>query len=100
MLRVGIDVGGTNTDAVVMRGPAILGWAKKLSTDNPFQGIREAITDCLEATSIGAVLPSSLWFITLRGPSVDAEHCTSTTSKPFTPWGENHMNFGVFSVWQ
>ena len=32
-LRVGVDVGGTNTDAVVMVGDDVLGWAKTMTTE-------------------------------------------------------------------
>eukprot|EP00884_Botryococcus_braunii_P006537 jgi/Botrbrau1/15885/Bobra.40_1s0068.1 len=54
MLRVGVDVGGTNTDAVVMQGTDILGWAKRLSTENHFLGVLEAVKACLTAASVDA----------------------------------------------
>lgn len=58
MLCVGVDVGGTNTDAVVMQGTAILGWAKTLSTEDPFQGILDAVNESLCAASVGVwVIP-------------------------------------------
>ena len=36
MIRVGVDVGGTNTDAVVMRGQKFLGGAKRPTTQDIF----------------------------------------------------------------
>ena len=31
-MRVGVDVGGTNTDAVIMNGTDVLGWCKSPTT--------------------------------------------------------------------
>lgn len=58
MLCVGVDVGGTNTDAVVMQGTAILGRAKTLSTEDPSQGILDAVQRSLDGASCGVwVIP-------------------------------------------
>ncbi len=57
MLRVGVDVGGTNTDAVVVSGSAaharVLGFAKRLTTENPFDGVREAVLAAIESAAVG-----------------------------------------------
>lgn len=31
-MRIGIDVGGTNTDAVLMEGASVIGWVKTPTT--------------------------------------------------------------------
>ncbi|WTX00900.1 hydantoinase/oxoprolinase family protein (plasmid) [Streptomycetaceae bacterium NBC_01309] len=41
--RIGIDVGGTNTDAVLMRGNEVLGAVKRPTTTNVTLGIVEAL---------------------------------------------------------
>lgn len=48
MLRIGIDVGGTNTDAVVMDGSAVLSTVKSAATQDVTSGIRAAMDDAME----------------------------------------------------
>ena len=49
-LRIGIDVGGTNTDAVVLdRDDAVLAWAKAPTTADVTGGIRTALERVLAA---------------------------------------------------
>ena len=43
MIRIGVDVGGTNTDAVVMRDAEFLAGAKSPTTPDVLGGVREAI---------------------------------------------------------
>ena len=43
MIRVGVDVGGTNTDAVVMKGKKFLGGAKSPTTKDILTGVENAI---------------------------------------------------------
>jgi len=54
-VRVGVDVGGTNTDAVVMAGQTLLGWAKTPTTADVTVGIvasvREALAQAKTASS-------------------------------------------------
>ncbi|KAI1336904.1 DUF917-domain-containing protein [Xylariaceae sp. FL0016] len=59
MLRIGVDVGGTNTDGVILdpsraadpdRG--IVAWHKAPTTTNPSEGINDAITTMFEAASV------------------------------------------------
>jgi N-methylhydantoinase A/oxoprolinase/acetone carboxylase beta subunit len=62
-VRIGVDVGGTNTDAVVMAGPTLRGWAKTPTTTDVTGGIvasvREALARaqtapaCVQAVMIG-----------------------------------------------
>jgi N-methylhydantoinase A/oxoprolinase/acetone carboxylase beta subunit len=59
--RIGIDVGGTNTDAVLMRGGEVRAWAKRPTTEDVTSGIlstlatviTEAGGDPVEAVMIG-----------------------------------------------
>jgi len=47
MIRVGVDVGGTNTDAVVMDGKKFLGGAKRRTTIDILTGVENAIKAAL-----------------------------------------------------
>lgn len=53
-LRVGIDVGGTNTDAVLMRGREVLGWSKRPTTPDVTTGIQAALRSLLETANVEA----------------------------------------------
>ncbi len=47
-LRIGIDVGGTNTDAVLVNADGeVLAWTKTPTTDEPADGIQEALAAVL-----------------------------------------------------
>lgn len=49
-LSIGVDVGGTNTDAVVLDGDGgVLAWTKRATTDDITGGIRAGISDVLAA---------------------------------------------------
>ena len=50
-MRLGIDVGGTHTDAVVMTGNEILGRHKALTTPDIHGGIVEALTEVLQQSN-------------------------------------------------
>ena len=45
---IGVDVGGTNTDAVVMEGKQVLGWCKQQTTDDVTTGVLDAIDGALK----------------------------------------------------
>jgi len=66
-MRLGIDVGGTHTDAVIMTGSEILGRHKALTTPDIIGGIVEALaavlrqSDC-KATSIESVMIGTTQF--------------------------------------
>lgn len=67
-LRLGIDVGGTNTDAVVMAGRTVLTSTKVATTEDIFTGVVEALRVVLDgveepATSIRAVMIGTTQFI-------------------------------------
>ena len=51
-MRIGVDVGGTNTDAVVMEGTKVLGWVKTPTTPDVTSGIVAALKDVLEQTKV------------------------------------------------
>ncbi len=57
MIRIGVDVGGTNTDAVVMDGPRVLAWAKTTSTPDATTGL---VTAAREALARSGVAPAAV----------------------------------------
>lgn len=66
-MRIGIDVGGTNTDAVLMDGQVVIGWDKSPTTRDVSSGITNVITALLEKTkaapqSISAVMLGTTHF--------------------------------------
>jgi N-methylhydantoinase A/oxoprolinase/acetone carboxylase beta subunit len=61
--RIGIDVGGTNTDAVVMRGGEVAAWAKVPTTADVTTGIVAALGAVLEpAQPVAAVMIGTTHF--------------------------------------
>ena len=48
MYRIGVDVGGTNTDAVVMQGDKILSGVKSQTTEDVVTGVVDAVEKALE----------------------------------------------------
>ena len=46
-VHVGVDVGGTNTDAVVLTTDSVIGWAKHVTTADITTGVRQAIRGAL-----------------------------------------------------
>ena len=52
MIRVGVDVGGTNTDAVVMQSDEFLGGAKSSTTKDILSGVENAIKAALNQAKI------------------------------------------------
>ena len=59
-MLVGVDVGGTNTDAVLMDGTALVGAVKRPTTADVTSGIREALREALRhlppGRQVGAVM--------------------------------------------
>ena len=51
MTRIGIDVGGTNTDAVLIDGTAVLGAIKTPTTEDVLSGVRTALDELLARTA-------------------------------------------------
>ncbi|PYE82569.1 N-methylhydantoinase A/oxoprolinase/acetone carboxylase beta subunit [Pseudoroseicyclus aestuarii] len=52
MYRLGIDVGGTNTDAVVMQGKTVLSGVKTATTEDVTSGVRAALEEAIAAAGI------------------------------------------------
>ena len=66
-LRIGVDVGGTNTDAVAMSGSEVVGWSKAVTTPEVTDGIvtavRAVLDDCgASPEAIGAVMIGTTHF--------------------------------------
>ena len=66
-LRIGVDVGGTNTDAVAMSGNDVAGWAKATTTPDVTDGIVTAVRTLLDRhglspDAIGAVMIGTTHF--------------------------------------
>lgn len=66
-LRIGVDVGGTNTDAVAMSGNDVAGWDKAVTTSDVTAGIVTAVRSLLagndlSAAEIGAVMIGTTHF--------------------------------------
>jgi activator of 2-hydroxyglutaryl-CoA dehydratase len=49
---IGIDVGGTNTDAVILQNEAILAWHKTPTTTDIQSGVERAIEEVVEKAEI------------------------------------------------
>lgn len=54
MIRIGIDVGGTNTDAVVMDGTTVIAGVKAATTGDVMTGVVNALKAVLEASKMEA----------------------------------------------
>lgn len=52
MFRIGVDVGGTNTDAVVMKGDEILSGVKSPTTEDVMSGVVDAVERALREASV------------------------------------------------
>jgi N-methylhydantoinase A/oxoprolinase/acetone carboxylase beta subunit len=68
MKRIGIDVGGTNTDAVLVEGSMVLGAVKTVTTEDVTGGIRAALKDLANNTGnamhdIAAVMIGTTHFV-------------------------------------
>lgn len=53
-MRIGVDVGGTNTDAVLMDGTNVIGWHKTPTSPDVTTGITTAMRTVLEQTKVPA----------------------------------------------
>lgn len=52
VIRIGVDVGGTNTDAVVMHGDRVDAWAKATTTPEVTGGIVQAVREALGGSHV------------------------------------------------
>jgi N-methylhydantoinase A/oxoprolinase/acetone carboxylase beta subunit len=51
-MRLGVDVGGTNTDAVLMDGTEVVAWAKRPTSSSVSRGVAATINAVLEKAGI------------------------------------------------
>jgi N-methylhydantoinase A/oxoprolinase/acetone carboxylase beta subunit len=51
-MRIGVDVGGTNTDAVLMKGKTVIAWAKRPTTGDVASGMVDAIKAVLAESKV------------------------------------------------
>ena len=51
-MRIGVDVGGTNTDAALMDGRTVVDAVKSVTTEDPGLGIIEAVSKILDKTKM------------------------------------------------
>jgi len=68
ILRIGVDVGGTNTDAVIMDGNRVLAATKRPTSEDVSQGIQQAIRAVIdhrgiEPSAIDAVMIGTTHFV-------------------------------------
>lgn len=80
MYRIGVDVGGTNTDAVVMAGRDVVAGVKAATTADVTFGVQEALTRVIEAAGvargqIGAVVIGTTHF---TNAIIERKHLTPT----------------------
>ena len=54
MFRIGVDVGGTNTDAVIMLGRDVVAAVKAATTRDVTSGVQQALTGVLDKSGIAA----------------------------------------------
>lgn len=59
-MRIGIDVGGTNTDAVLMDGRKVVGWAKSPTTKDVSSGITNVLRSLLDQTKVSPASVSAV----------------------------------------
>jgi N-methylhydantoinase A/oxoprolinase/acetone carboxylase beta subunit len=52
LVRIGIDVGGTSTDAVAMDGDVVVAWTKRPTTDDVGSGLEAALAALLEQEDV------------------------------------------------
>ena len=80
-MRIGIDVGGTNTDAVLMNGKEVISWTKTPTTANVSDGISTALatiinTSKIDTSTITGVMIGTTHF---TNAVVERKHLTPTT---------------------
>lgn len=53
MIRIGVDVGGTNTDAVILHGESLITGAKSPTTPDVLGGVKDAISKAMSKSQVG-----------------------------------------------
>lgn len=105
MIRVGVDVGGTNTDAVVMEEKKFLGGAKSPTTTDILTGVENAIKSALKeantsSNSVDVLIIGTTHFVNAL---IQRKKLTSTglirmclpsgsSILPFTDWPKSLVN--------
>lgn len=51
-MRIGVDVGGTNTDAVLMNRAEVVAWTKQPTTSDVSQGVSAALSEVLRSAAV------------------------------------------------
>ena len=105
MIRVGVDVGGTNTDAVVMEGKKFLGGAKSPTTSDILIGVENAIKAALReantsSDNVDVLIIGTTHFVnaliqrTRLAPTGLIRMCLPSGSSilPFTDWPKSLIN--------
>ena len=79
-MRIGIDVGGTNTDAVLMDGTAVVSSTKTPTTANVSEGIATALRDVIEDSGIDTAAIDGVMIGTTHFTNavVERKHLTPT----------------------
>lgn len=101
-VRIGIDVGGTNTDAAILRNQDILATLKTATTEDVTSGIVAALSSVLEASSVepedvGAIMIGTTHFVNALVQRKDLQRvavlrlCGAATASvpPFADWPED-----------
>ena len=74
-VRLGIDVGGTNTDAVLLCNDEVVGSAKCATSNNILSGIRAAVIAALQHSKLGALQPACARNLELKSHWNDLHLC-------------------------
>ncbi|MDT2017559.1 MAG: hydantoinase/oxoprolinase N-terminal domain-containing protein, partial [Planktomarina sp.] len=82
MYRIGVDVGGTNTDAVIMQGDQILAGVKSPTTEDVMKGVVDAVEGALKEagankTKVTAVMIGTTHF---TNAVVERKHLARTAA--------------------
>src|SRR4051794_10181757 len=96
-LRIGVDVGGTNTDVVVMSGSSVLAAHKSVTTPDVTSGITQglrAISGALSIGEVGAVMIGTTHFTNAFVQRSDLSRCgvlrlglpAASSIPPFSDW--------------
>lgn len=102
MIRIGVDVGGTNTDAVMLAGDEVLAAIKTPTTADVTSGVEEALADLLAAApnragEIGAVMIGTTHFVNAVAQRRDLNRAaalriclpSSASLRPMVDWPED-----------
>lgn len=101
-LRIGIDVGGTNTDAVVLDGSKVVSATKSTTTDDVTSGIMTALTEVLtgiDPAQIDSVFIGTTHFINAIAQAKGLERVAAVrlatppqTLMPMIDWPEKLLD--------